>query len=175
MASSLLRDREESERFDPFQDQEWQRFSACIRELGTKQALFFIVAGTSIVPFAPTRAMHDSRYSALTEVLQKLHLVNAQDATSPCLHLEQEQLFREAFDTFSLTLLLERVSDIRARSISVHTVPIEFIVKCVLVFAQALSDALDEKLHRRPATVSASCGDTGGTCGTGERAAAACG
>jgi hypothetical protein len=126
-----------------------QRFSACIRELGTKQALFFIVAGTSIVPFAPTRAMHDSRYSALTEVLQKLHLVNAQDATSPCLHLEQEQLFREAFDTFSLTLLLERVSDIRARSISVHTVPIEFIVKCVLVFAQALSDALDEKLHRR--------------------------
>ena len=93
-----------------------QRFSACIRELGTKQALFFIVAGTSIVPFAPTRAMHDSRYSALTEVLQKLHLVNAQDATSTCLHLEQEQLFREAFDTFSLTLLLERVSDIRARS-----------------------------------------------------------
>ena len=129
MASSLLRDREESERFDPFQDQEWQRFSACIRELGTKQALFFIVAGTSIVPFAPTRAMHDSRYSALTEVLQKLHLVNAQDATSPCLHLEQEQLFREAFDTFSLTLPLERVCDIRARSISVHTVPIEFIVK----------------------------------------------
>jgi hypothetical protein len=130
---------EESERFDPVQ--EWDRFSTRIGEVADTHASFFRVSGSTVVP-VPANAgpMHKTLYAPMTQVLQNVRLVNAMD-TSGCLQREKD--FREFFDDFSLQLLLD---DVSGGQIAAASVPAEFIVRSVRLFARALTDALDKKL-----------------------------
>ena len=84
--------------------------------------------------------MHKTLYAPMTQVLQNVRLVNAMD-TSGCLQREKD--FREFFDDFSLQLLLD---DVSGGQITAASVPAEFIVRSVRLFARALTDALDKKL-----------------------------
>ena len=137
MASAVLC--EEAERFDPVQ--EWERFSRRIGEVADRHAAFFRVSGSTVVP-VPANAgpMHKTLYAPMTKVLENVRLVNAMD-TSGCLQRQKD--FREFFDDFSLQLLLD---DVSGGQIAAASVPAEFIVRSVRLFARALTDALDKKL-----------------------------
>jgi len=137
MASAVLC--EEAERFDPVQ--EWERFSRRIGEVADSHAAFFRVSGSTVVP-VPANAgpMHKTLYAPMTKVLENVRLVNAMD-TSGCLQRQKD--FREFFDDFSLQLLLD---DVSGGQIAAASVPAEFIVRSVRLFARALTDAFDKKL-----------------------------
>ena len=136
MASAVLC--EESEQFDLAQ--EWARFCRRIGEVADSHASFFRVSGSTVVP-VPANAgpMHQTLYAPMTQVLQNVRLVNAMD-TSGCLQREKD--FREFFDDFSLQLLLD---DVSGGQIAAASVPAEFIVRSVRLFARALMDAFERK------------------------------